>query len=591
MSEAPTIDRPEATVVEAEHIDVLIVGAGISGVSAGYHLQHSMPGTSFLMLDAQKSYGGTWYTHKYPGIRSDSDLYTFGYRFKPWTGAPIATAEEIRRYMGEAIAENGLERRIRYQHKVLKASWSSETKRWTVEGIRTDTGDEIRFTANFLWMCQGYYRHEDGFTPQWPGVADFQGEIVHTMHWKEGTDLTGKQVVVIGSGASAATIVPNIAEQCAHVTMLQRTPIFYRTGRNAIEIADELRRLEVNETWIHEIVRRKILYEQKVFNGRSFDEPEKVRGELLGLVRDALGEGSDEVIAANFTPKYRPWQQRIAFVPDADFFKQMKAGEASVKTGVIERFVADGIELQSGEILKADLVVTATGFHLSVLGDIDVTIDGKTLAFGDTRHLPRHDVHRGAEPGLGVRLFPRVMDVAGRSGSGLHRAAAEPHAGERCGDGRAGAAAGRRRHDARAVDRARQLQSGLHHPRRPPPAEMRHQDRMASHPRLLGGQPHDAGGRSGRRNTHLLIALRRVIALRRAHAIAGQYVDRLRAGQHREEDDRNFRRLRVHRRHVGRAALKVRRKRTDQSGAFHGEQLARLTERERCLAVDQTFGS
>ncbi len=383
MSEAPTIDRPEASVAEADHIDVLIVGAGISGVSAGYHLQHSLPGTSFVMLEAQKSYGGTWYTHKYPGIRSDSDLYTFGYRFKPWTGAPIATAEEIRRYMGEAIAENGLERRIRYQHKVLRASWSSETKRWTVEGIRTDTGEDIRFTANFLWMCQGYYRHEDGFTPEWPGTEDFQGEIVHSMHWKEGMDLTGKQVVVIGSGASAATIVPNIAEQCAHVTMLQRTPIFYRTGRNAIEIADELRRLEVDETWIHEIVRRKILYEQKVFNGRSFDEPEKVRGELLGLVRDALGEGSEEVIAANFTPKYRPWQQRIAFVPDADFFQKMKAGKASVKTGVIERFVADGIELQSGELLKADVVVAATGFHLSVLGDIDFTIDGQPLAFGD----------------------------------------------------------------------------------------------------------------------------------------------------------------------------------------------------------------
>lgn len=384
MSEAPLLDRPEANVTEAEHVDVLIVGAGISGVSAGYHLQHLMPGTSFMMLEAQKSYGGTWYTHKYPGIRSDSDLYTFGFRFKPWTGAPIATAEEIRRYMGEAIAENGLERRIRYQHKVLKASWSSETKRWSIEGLRTDTGETVRFTANFLWMCQGYYRHEDGFTPDWKGTENFEGEIVHSMHWKEGTDLTGTQVVVVGSGASAATIVPNIAGHCAHVTMLQRTPIFYRTGRNAIEIADELRRLEVNETWIHEIVRRKILYEQKVFTGRSFSEPEKVRGELLGLVRDALGEGSDETIAANFTPKYRPWQQRIAFVPDADFFQQIKAGKASVKTGVIERFVPDGIELQSGEVLKADVVVAATGFHLSVLGDIEFTIDGVPLAFGET---------------------------------------------------------------------------------------------------------------------------------------------------------------------------------------------------------------
>ncbi len=384
MSEAPTIDRPEADVAEAEHLDVLVVGAGISGVSAGYHLRTALPGTKFAILETQKSYGGTWYTHKYPGIRSDSDLYTFGYRFKPWTGAPIATAAEIRRYMGEAIAENGLDRYIRYQHQVLRAFWSSAAKRWTVEGVRTDTGEPIRFTANFLWMCQGYYRHEDGFTPEWPGTADFAGKIVHSMHWQEDTDLAGKQVVVIGSGASAATIVPNIAEHCAHVTMLQRTPIFYRTGRNAIEIADELRRLEVDETWIHEIVRRKILYEQQVFNGRSFSEPEKVRGELLENVRTALGEGADEQIAAHFSPAYRPWQQRVAFVPDADFFEQIKAGRASVKTGVIERFVPDGIELASGEVLKADLVVAATGFHLSVLGDIEFTVDGEPLVFGDT---------------------------------------------------------------------------------------------------------------------------------------------------------------------------------------------------------------
>ena len=384
MSELAELDRPEAHVAEAELVDVLIVGAGISGVSAGYHLQHAKPGTKFVMLEAQKSYGGTWYTHKYPGIRSDSDLYTFGYRFKPWTGAPIATAAEIRNYMGEAIAENGLDRHIRYQHKVLRASWSSERKRWSVEAIRTDTGAPVRFTANFLWMCQGYYRHEDGFMPNWKGTEDFAGDIVHSMHWKEGTDLTGKQVVVVGSGASAATIVPNVADQCAHVTMLQRTPIFYRTGRNAIEIADELRRLEVDETWIHEIVRRKILFEQKAFTDRSFTDSETVRGELLGQVRDALGEGSEETIAANFTPKYRPWQQRIAFVPDADFFTKMKAGRASVKTGVIERFVPDGIELQSGEVLKADVVIAATGFHLSVLGDIAFTIDGVPLAFGDT---------------------------------------------------------------------------------------------------------------------------------------------------------------------------------------------------------------
>ena len=380
----PGLDYPAAAVVAAEHVDVLVVGAGISGVSAGYHLQTTMPDKSFVMLEAQKSYGGTWYTHRYPGIRSDSDLYTFGYRFKPWTGAPIATAAEIRHYMGEVIAENGLERRIRYQHKVLRASWSSAAKRWTIEGVRTDTGEPIRFTANFLWMCQGYYRHEDGYMPAWDGVEDFQGKLVHSMHWDERTDLTGKRVVVVGSGASAATIVPNIAGQCAHVTMLQRTPIFYRTGRNAIEIADELRRLEIDENWIHEIVRKKILYEQKVFIGRTVSEPDIVRGELLGLVRDALDDDADAHIDAHFTPSYRPWQQRIAFVPDADLFQEIKAGQASVETGAIDRFVPEGIRLTSGEVLRADVVVAATGFHLSVLGDIDFNVDGNPLAFGDT---------------------------------------------------------------------------------------------------------------------------------------------------------------------------------------------------------------
>ncbi len=382
MPEAPLPHSPQDLVTE--ELDVLIVGAGISGVSAGYHLRTMLPGTRFAMLEAQASYGGTWYTHRYPGIRSDSDLYTFGFRFKPWTGAPIATADEIRKYMGEVIEENGLEPHIRYQHRIHRASWSSETGRWTLEGERTDTGQAVRFSAPFLWMCQGYYRHQDGFTPEWPGMADFEGPVIHSMHWPEDLDLSGKRVVVVGSGASAATIVPAIAGQCAHVTMLQRTPIFYRTGRNAIEIADELRKLEIDETWIHEIVRRKILQESQAFTALTFKEPERMRGELLGLVRDALGDGAETVIAENFTPTHRPWQQRIAFVPDADLFREIREGRASVKTGHIERFVKEGIRLTSGEVLEADVIVAATGFHLNVLGDIDFSIDDRRLVLGDT---------------------------------------------------------------------------------------------------------------------------------------------------------------------------------------------------------------
>lgn len=382
MPDTPLLDPLHDLV--AEEVDVLIIGAGISGVSAGYHLQTMRPGTRFAMLDAQASHGGTWYTHRYPGIRSDSDLYTFGYRFKPWTGAPIATAAEIRSYMGEVIAENGLDRHIRYQHRIDRATWSSEERRWTVEGERTDSGEAVRLRAPFLWMCQGYYRHQDGYTPRWDGMESFGGTIIHPMHWPDDLELAGKRVVVVGSGASAATIVPSIAGECAHVTMLQRTPIFYRTGRNAIEIADELRKLEVDETWIHEIVRRKILYESKTFTELTYTQPERMRGELLGLVREALGEGAEAAITEHFTPTHRPWQQRIAFVPDADLFREIRAGRASVKTGHIERFVPEGIRLNSGEVLEADVVVAATGFHLNVLGDIDFSIDGRKLELAET---------------------------------------------------------------------------------------------------------------------------------------------------------------------------------------------------------------
>ena len=382
MPEAPVLDRPISA--EIEHVDVLVVGAGISGVSAGYHLQTNLPHASFVMLEAQPSYGGTWYTHRYPGIRSDSDLYTFGYRFKPWTGAPIATAEEICDYMGEVIAEHGLDRHIRYRHRIASAAWSSQERRWTVEATNGDTGETVRFAARFLWMCQGYYRHEDGYMPEWAGVESFRGQLFHSMHWPDRLDIEGKRIVVIGSGATAATIVPSVAGKCAHVTMLQRTPIFYRTGRNAIEIADELRKLDVDETWIHEIVRRKILLESKTFTELTFTHPDRMRTELLALVRDALGDGAERHIEQHFTPTHRPWQQRIAFVPDADLFAQIRAGNASVKTGRIDGFVPEGIRLDGGEVLEADIVVAATGFHLNVLGDIAVTIDGAPLAFADT---------------------------------------------------------------------------------------------------------------------------------------------------------------------------------------------------------------
>ena len=380
MSEAATLQ--EAKPQAAEHFDVLIVGAGISGVGGAYHFTKQCPGTSFVVLEAQDSFGGTWLTHRYPGIRSDSDLYTFGYSFKPWTGAPIATAAEILRYVGEVISENGLGRHIRYGHRIASANWSSRQKRWTIEATRADGGDAVRLTANFLWMCQGYYRHSEGYTPEWSGIDDFQGRIVHPQTWPQDLDLGGKQVVVIGSGATAATLIPAIAAECGHVSMLQRSPTYFRTGRNAIEIADELRELGIEEAWIHEIVRRKILLEQAKFTRRTFTEPETVARELLSQVQAHLGPDYD--VATHFTPRYRPWRQRLAFIPDGDLFQGIRDGKATIVTDEIEGFTPDGIQLKSGKHLRADIVVTATGFNLNVLGDIAFTVDGEPLVFSDT---------------------------------------------------------------------------------------------------------------------------------------------------------------------------------------------------------------
>ncbi len=381
MSGTETMARPAAGTQTAEHFDVLIVGAGISGVGAAYHLTEQCPDRSFVVLEALESFGGTWLMHKYPGIRSDSDLYTFGYRFKPWTGAPIASAEEIRDYMAEVIEENGLDKHIRYNHKIKSARFSSEENLWTIEGVRGDTGETVHFTANFLWMCQGYYRHSEGYTPEWDGMDDFKGKIVHPQTWPEDLDYKNKRVIVIGSGATAATLVPAIAGDCEHVTLLQRSPTYFIPGRNENELADRLRELDVDESWIHEITRKEILHNQAEFTRRSFEEPEVVKNELLEGVKMFLPE---ETVKKHFTPSYRPWRQRIAFVPDGDIFQGIASGKASVVTDEIERFTEKGILLKSGEELEADIIVTATGFNLSILGDIEFTIDNQPLDFSKT---------------------------------------------------------------------------------------------------------------------------------------------------------------------------------------------------------------
>lgn len=365
-----------------EEFDVLIVGAGISGIGAAYHLQEQCPDLSYVILEGLDDFGGTWRMHTYPGIRSDSDLYTFGYRFKPWMGAPIASAEEILAYLGEVIDENDLASHIRYKHRISSASWSNESNRWTVVATNEATGETRRFSTEFLWMCQGYYRHSAGYTPEWPGMDTYRGRIVHPQTWPDDLDYAGKRILVIGSGATTATIVPAMAGTAGHITVLQRSPTYFWTGRNANEVADMLRELDIDPMWIHEIVRRKVLHDQEMVARLSFEHPDLVKAELLNGIKALLPEGYD--IDTHFTPRYRPWQQRLAFVPDGDLFKGIAEGKATMVTDEIETFTETGVVTKGGTTIDADIVITATGFNLSLLGDIAFDIDGRPISFQDT---------------------------------------------------------------------------------------------------------------------------------------------------------------------------------------------------------------
>ena len=316
-----------------EHFDVAIVGAGISGIGIAYYLKQRCPDKSFVVLEGLERFGGTWTTHRYPGIRSDSDLNTYGYSFKPWVGSFTATAAEILNYLGEVINENGLAPHIRYQHHLEAVKWSSKEDSWTIEGVRQDTGEAIRLTCNFLSMCQGYYRHAQGYTPQWEGMDDFAGEIVHPQTWPQDLDYEDKEVLVIGSGSTMSTLVPAIAYDAKHVTVLQRSPTFSFPIGDEDNLAEQLRALDIDESWIHEIVRRKRIYNGQLFARRAAAEPEVVREELIAAVRQQLPEGYD--VETHFMPQYRPWQQRIARVPNGDFFTSIRDGQTTMVTDEI----------------------------------------------------------------------------------------------------------------------------------------------------------------------------------------------------------------------------------------------------------------
>jgi cation diffusion facilitator CzcD-associated flavoprotein CzcO len=366
----------------AEHVDVLVVGAGLSGIGLGVHLQARLPGTTYAILEAREAIGGTWDLFRYPGVRSDSDLQTLGYAFKPWTAdEAIADGPAILRYVRETAAEHGIEQRIRFGHRVVRASWSSAEARWTVVAQRTDTGEEVVLTADWLFSAAGYYRYDRGFNPHFEGVERFGGQVVHPQFWPEDLDYAGKRVVVIGSGATAITLVPAMTDAAAHVTMVQRSPSYVLPLPSKDALANALRR-RLGEQRAYAITRRKNVWMQNRIYALSQRRPRLVRRLIRAIQTRALPEGYD--IDTHFNPRYGPWDQRLCIVPDGDLFKAISAGRASVVTDTIETFTERGLRLTSGTELEADVVVTATGLELQAFGGVELLVDGEPVSLPDT---------------------------------------------------------------------------------------------------------------------------------------------------------------------------------------------------------------
>jgi len=370
-----------------EHVDVLIVGAGLSGIGAACRLQMLAPGISYAIVEARSVSGGTWELFKYPGVRSDSDMFTLGFPFRPWDKpAAIAGGGEILRYLRDTATEYGIDRQISYRSRVVRADWSGEDARWTVTIEDADSGARARRTCGFLYLCSGYYRYDEGYTPTWPGQEDFAGAIVHPQQWPEDLDVAGKRVVVIGSGATAVTMVPALADAGAQVTMLQRSPSYVLSLPDRDPVGDLLRKLLPERrayaavrwlnariaTAIYELCRR---------------HPARARAMLRQGAIKRLPPGYD--VDTHFRPAYEPWDQRMCLVPDGDFFAAIKSGKADVVTDHIERFTADGLSLTSGGHVSADVIITATGLNLLMLGGVELTVDGAAVS------LPRRVVYKG----------------------------------------------------------------------------------------------------------------------------------------------------------------------------------------------------
>ena len=359
----------------SNYVDVLIVGAGLSGIGAACHLQIECPQKSVAILEGRATMGGTWDLFRYPGIRSDSDMYTMGYKFKPWKNAKaIADGPSILSYIRETAAEYGIDRKIRFNQKVARASWSSNTAQWTVESRHGKTGEISIFVCNFLMLCSGYYSYEGGYAPEFPGAEQFQGTIIHPQKWPERLDYAGKRVVVIGSGATAVTLVPAMAETAAHVTMLQRSPTYMVSLPAADIVANALRRV-LPESAVYTLTRWKNTLMAMAIYQLSQRRPELVKRWIKNQLRKELGPEFD--IERHFTPPYNPWDQRMCLIPDGDMLIALREKRASIVTDHIDAFTPTGIKLKSGEHLDADIIVTATGLNLVSLGGIALTVDGQ----------------------------------------------------------------------------------------------------------------------------------------------------------------------------------------------------------------------